>query len=50
MMSSNPIRDFHAHIYFNPDELEKAQALAAAAHDRFDADDRENPDPGSDGV
>ena len=34
-MSSNPIRDFHAHIYFNPDELEKAQALAAEAHNRF---------------
>ena len=35
MMSNNPIRDFHAHIYFNPDELEKAQVLAAAAHERF---------------
>lgn len=34
-MTDNPIRDFHAHIYFNPDELEKAQALAAEAHDRF---------------
>ena len=34
-MSSNPIRDFHAHIYFNPDELEKAQALAAEAKARF---------------
>lgn len=29
------IRDFHAHIYFNPDELERAQALGAAAHDTF---------------
>ena len=34
-MSSNPIRDFHAHIYFNPNELEKAQALAAKAQARF---------------
>ena len=34
-MTDNPIRDFHAHIYFNPDELERAQALAAAAHERF---------------
>ena len=34
-MSSNPIRDFHAHIYFNPDELEKAQALAAEARARI---------------
>ena len=34
-MSTNPIRDFHAHIYFNPDELEKAQALAAEAQARF---------------
>jgi aromatic ring-cleaving dioxygenase len=34
-MSSNPIRDFHAHIYFDPDELDKAQALAHAAHERF---------------
>ena len=34
-MTDNPIRDFHAHIYFNPDELEKAQALAAEAQVRF---------------
>ncbi|HET7710013.1 MAG TPA: DOPA 4,5-dioxygenase family protein [Sphingomicrobium sp.] len=34
-MSNNSIRDFHAHIYFNPDQLEQAQALAAAAHERF---------------
>lgn len=34
-MTNNPIRDFHAHIYFNPDELEQAQALAAAAHAHF---------------
>lgn len=29
------IRDFHAHIYFDPDELDKAQALAKAARERF---------------
>ena len=29
------IRDFHAHIYFDPDELERAQALAGAAHEKF---------------
>ena len=34
-MTDNPIRDFHAHIYFNPDELERAKALAQAAHERF---------------
>jgi DOPA 4,5-dioxygenase len=34
-MSSNPIRDFHAHIYFNPDQLEQAQALGAAAQAKF---------------
>ena len=30
-----PIRDFHAHIYFDPPELGEAQALAAAARARF---------------
>lgn len=29
------IRDFHAHIYFDPDEVEQAQALGHAARDRF---------------
>ncbi|HXH53347.1 MAG TPA: DOPA 4,5-dioxygenase family protein [Sphingomicrobium sp.] len=29
------IRDFHAHIYFNPDEVEQARGLAAAARERF---------------
>jgi aromatic ring-cleaving dioxygenase len=29
------IRDFHAHIYFDPDELAAAQALAREAHARF---------------
>ena len=35
LMSSNPIRDFHAHIYFDPGQLEQAQALAAAAQAKF---------------
>ncbi|MEO7240366.1 MAG: DOPA 4,5-dioxygenase family protein [Sphingomicrobium sp.] len=30
-----PINDFHAHIYFNADQLEPAQALAAEAQARF---------------
>ena len=34
-MTEPRIADFHAHIYFNPPELEQAQALAAAAQDRF---------------
>jgi DOPA 4,5-dioxygenase len=29
------IRDFHAHIYFDPEEVEKARALGDAARDRF---------------
>ena len=29
------IQDFHAHIYFDPDELPAAQALAAEARRRF---------------
>ena len=29
------IRDFHAHIYFNPEELAEAQAVAAEARERF---------------
>jgi DOPA 4,5-dioxygenase len=31
----NAIRDFHAHIYFDADQLERAQRLAEAAHARF---------------
>ena len=34
-MTERRIRDFHAHIYFDPAELEPAQALAAAARERF---------------
>lgn len=29
------IRDFHAHIYFDPEEVEQARALGEAAHERF---------------
>ena len=29
------IRDFHAHIYFDAEEVEKARALGQAAHERF---------------
>jgi aromatic ring-cleaving dioxygenase len=29
------IHDFHAHIYFNSDEVGQARALGAAAHARF---------------
>lgn len=29
------IRDFHAHIYFNADEIAKARALGARAHEKF---------------
>jgi DOPA 4,5-dioxygenase len=29
------IRDFHAHIYFNPEEVETAKGLGAAAHVKF---------------
>ena len=29
------IENFHAHIYFDPPELARAQALAAAARERF---------------
>ena len=29
------IHNFHAHIYFDPDEVEKARALGDEAHRRF---------------
>ena len=29
------IRDFHAHIYFDPDEVDQARALGAAARAQF---------------
>ena len=34
-MTEPTIRDFHAHIYFDPAELDRAQALAAAVQERF---------------
>lgn len=34
-MSDGQIRDFHAHIYFDESELERAQALAEEANSRF---------------
>jgi aromatic ring-cleaving dioxygenase len=34
-MAEPSIRDFHAHIYFNPQEVDLARALAAAAQTRF---------------
>ena len=34
-MTDNAIQDFHAHIYFDPGQIEQAKALGAAAHDRF---------------
>lgn len=30
-----PIRDFHAHIYFNPEQVDQARVLGAAAHQQF---------------
>jgi DOPA 4,5-dioxygenase len=34
-MAEPSIRDFHAHIYYDPDQVEQARALAAAAQARF---------------
>jgi DOPA 4,5-dioxygenase len=34
-MSEPNIRDFHAHIYYDPDQVDQARALAAAAQARF---------------
>ena len=34
-MSNSTIRDFHAHIYFDPEQVERARALGAAAQQRF---------------
>jgi aromatic ring-cleaving dioxygenase len=34
-MTQSPIRDFHAHIYYDPDQVEQAKALAAAGQARF---------------
>jgi aromatic ring-cleaving dioxygenase len=34
-MAESSIRDFHAHIYYDPEEVELARQLAAAAQQRF---------------
>ena len=34
-MSEPSILNFHAHIYFDADQLDRARALAAAAQERF---------------
>src|SRR5690242_19081540 len=34
-MSERSIQNFHAHIYYDPDEIDHARALAAAAQARF---------------
>ena len=34
-MSNSPIHDFHAHIYFDPEEVDRAKALAAAVQSHF---------------
>ena len=34
-MAEPSIRDFHAHIYYDPEDVEQAKQLAAAAQARF---------------
>ena len=34
-MAEPSIRDFHAHIYYDPEEVERAKRLAAAVQQRF---------------
>jgi DOPA 4,5-dioxygenase len=34
-MPDKSIRDFHAHIYYDPGEVDAAKSLAAAAQQRF---------------
>jgi aromatic ring-cleaving dioxygenase len=34
-MTEASIRDFHAHIYYDPEQVEQAKQLAAAAQARF---------------
>ena len=34
-MTDSPIQDFHAHIYYDPEEVERAKQLAAAIQARF---------------
>ena len=33
---ANPIRDFHVHLYYDPEQVDLAKQLAAAAQKRFD--------------
>jgi DOPA 4,5-dioxygenase len=35
VMTEPAIRNFHAHIYYDPDQVEQARQLAAAAQARF---------------
>ena len=34
-MTDSPIQDFHAHIYYDPEEVERAKQVAAAVQARF---------------
>ena len=34
-MAEDRIRDFHAHIYYDPEDVDRAKQLAAAAQARF---------------
>ena len=34
-MTEASIRDFHAHIYYDPEEVDAARSLAGAAQERF---------------
>ena len=34
-MAESPIRDFHAHIYYDPEDVDDAKQLAAAVQQRF---------------
>ena len=34
-MNDSPIQDFHAHIYYDPEEVDRAKSLAAAVQSRF---------------
>ena len=34
-MAEAQIRDFHAHIYYDPEDVERAKQLAAAVQQRF---------------
>jgi aromatic ring-cleaving dioxygenase len=34
-MADRTIRDFHAHIYYDPEQVDRAKALASAVQQRF---------------